>query len=453
MALKLSDTVRFREEDFGGILFRKEDNFFIQLNRRGYKLIDSFQNSGNIIEAEKNYPEFIAFAKKLRVLNESNKKELESTVRYNRTSKNIKPDQRRIEEGFLRSPLEVGIEVTSRCQLRCVHCYGSFDYKPVENELTNTETFNLIDQLDDLGTFAIFVGGGEPTIHPDFFDICRYILSKDMNVVVSTNGISIDEKVARSFRALGSYVGVQVSLEGPNEKVNDSMRGRNSFNAAVRGLKHLQQAGLNPTIGTTITNLNYRFVEEMVMYAQEVGVPHIHFMCLMPSGRGDKLYEKLKLSTDQRVWITHKFKELKQKYQRLIGVDCANFYQQPPSKEFNPNVSYDDIDRIYAGCEASRVKAVITSVGDVIGCEIIRDYIAGNIREKTFLDIWESSEIFGTIRNRNVKTLEGKCNSCKYVVACVGDCPAYGDHYGKSFFVGGEECPHNPEENIYKILD
>ena len=134
-------------------------------------------------------------------------------------------------------------------------------------------------------------------------------------------------------------------------------------------------------------------------------------------------------------------------------MDCDNFYQQPPSRDFNPEVSYDNVDKIYAGCEASRVKAVITSTGKVVGCEIIRDHVAGDIRETPFLDIWENSETFESIRSRNVGTLEGKCTSCKYVVACVGDCPAYSTHYGKSFFVGGEECPHKPEENIYKILD
>jgi radical SAM protein with 4Fe4S-binding SPASM domain len=61
--------------------------------------------------------------------------------------------------------------------------------------------------------------------------------------------------------------------------------------------------------------------------------------------------------------------------------------------------------------------------------------------------------MFKTIRNRNVKSLEGKCNFCKYVEACVGDCPAYSIHYKKSFFVGGEECPHNPEKDQYELLD
>lgn len=453
MVLKLSNTIRYREEDFGGILFRKEDNFFIQLNNSGYSLIDSFQNPENIRKAEECHPEFIDFAEKLRVITDSEESTPKSEVRYNRTSNLTSQDCRRLAEGFLRSPLEVGIEITSRCQLRCVHCYGSFDYKPKENELTNKEIFNIVDQLDNLGTFAVFVGGGEPTIHPSFFDICKYILSRDINVVVSTNGAGIDENVAKSFRDLESFVGVQVSLEGPSEKINDAMRGKGSFNAATRGLKYLQQAGLNPTIGTTITNLNYNSIEEMIIYAQELGVPHIHFMCLMPSGRGDKLYERLKLSAGQRIWVTKKLRELKQVYKGLIGLDCANFYQQPPSKEFDPNTSYDSVDKVYAGCEASRVKAVVTSTGDVVGCEIIRNYIAGNIREKTFLDIWEKSEGLRAIRSRNTKTLEGKCNSCKYLVACVGDCPAYSIHNGKSFFTGGEECPHEPEKDLYKILN
>ncbi|MDI6738716.1 MAG: radical SAM protein, partial [Nanoarchaeota archaeon] len=379
--------------------------------------------------------------------------DLELRVKHNRTSSLVKPDERRMQEGFLRAPLEVGIEISSRCQLKCIHCYGAFDYRPPNNELNDIEIYDIIGQLDKLGNFAVFVGGGEPTIHPSFFDICKSILSKDMNVVVSSNGQSIDEKAAQSFADLGSYVGVQISLEGPNEGVNDAMRGRGSFRKAVRGLKFLQEAGLNPTIGTTITSLNYNSVEGMVNLAHELGVPHVHFMCLMPSGRGDLLYERLKLTAEQRIWLTCEMRRLKEKHKGTIGLDCANFYQQPPSKQFDPNTAYDSIDKVYAGCEASRVKAVITSTGDVIGCEIIRNYIAGNIREKSFQEIWEDREIFGMIRKRNAKTLEGKCSSCNYLAACVGDCPSYSIQHGKSFFAGGEECPHEPEQGDYKIIE
>ncbi len=119
----------------------------------------------------------------------------------------------------------------------------------------------------------------------------------------------------------------------------------------------------------------------------------------------------------------------------------------------DPVFFYDFVDKIYAGCDAARIKAVITSEGDVIGCEILRNYVGGDIREKTFIDIWENSNIFKKIRSRNANTIEGKCTSCKYVEACVGDCPSYSIHYGKSFFRGGEECPHNPEKDLYKILD
>ena len=338
MALQLSDTMRFREEDFGGILFRKEDNFFIQVNKSGYRLIDSFQDKAEIEKAKEKYPEFIDFAARLRVLQEG-ANVAESSIGHNRTSAIIHPSERRLREGFLRSPLEVGIEITSRCQLRCVHCYGAFNDAGHNGELNEKEIYGIVDQLDALGTFAIFVGGGEPTLHPSFFDICKHILQKDMNVVVSTNGMTIDEKVAQSFADLGGYVGVQVSLEGPNEEINDAMRGRGSLKSAVRGLKNLQNAGMNPTIGTTITSVNHRSLDEMIAYARDLGVPHIHFMCLMPSGRGDTLYEKLKLTGDQRIRITRQIRELKEKYKGSIGLDCANFYQQPPSRDFDPTTA------------------------------------------------------------------------------------------------------------------
>lgn len=453
--LKLSKTIRFREEDFGGVVFRKEDNFFLELNKKGYHLLSSFQDFKRIAEASIKFPEFILLVKKLGIIKNCDK-DLENKIKYDRTSTSITANQRRLKEGFLRAPLEVGVEITSKCQLNCIHCYGAFNNK-INNhkskELCDKEIYNLIDQLNNIGVFAIFIGGGEPLLNPHFFDICRYILSKDINVVVSTNGVEIDKKIADSSVDLGSYVGIQISLEGANESINDSIRGKGSFRKAIRGLKLLQQAGLNPTIGTTITSLNYNSIEEIVSLAYSLEVPHIHFMCLMPSGRGNVFYERLKLTTDQKVSLTKKMRKLKERYKRKIGIDCANFYQQPPSKGFNPDDSYDLVDRIYAGCEATRVKAVVTASGDVIGCEILRDLKGGNIRENSFIDIWENNDVFKYIRSRNAQSIEGKCKTCKYVVACVGDCPSYSTYHRKSFFAGGEECPHEPEKSIYKIIE
>src|SRR5205823_9447116 len=106
-------------------------------------------------------------------------------------------NQRALDLGI---PISVHMDLTYRCNERCVHCYLDHDDR---GEMTTAEIKGILDQLADAGVFFLTLSGGEPLMRKDFFAIVAYARSLMFNVKVKTNGILIKEKEAQQLRELG----------------------------------------------------------------------------------------------------------------------------------------------------------------------------------------------------------------------------------------------------------
>ena len=100
----------------------------------------------------------------------------------------------------------------------------------------------MIDELERMQVFYVNIGGGEPTVRPDFWDLVDYATAHRVGVKFSTNGIKITPERAESLAA-SDYVDVQISLDGATAEVNDAVRGPGSYATALRAMQNLAQAG------------------------------------------------------------------------------------------------------------------------------------------------------------------------------------------------------------------
>ncbi len=124
----------------------------------------------------------------------------------------------------LSSPICLTWELTYACNLACVHCLSSSGRRD-PRELSTDEAKAVIDELQRMQVFYINVGGGEPTVRPDFWELLDYSISHDVGgVKFSTNGIKLDKKRAAQLAAT-DYVDVQISLDGATADINDHVRG------------------------------------------------------------------------------------------------------------------------------------------------------------------------------------------------------------------------------------
>src|SRR3978361_1606640 len=140
----------------------------------------------------------------------------------------------------LDAPICLTWELTYACNLSCVHCLSSSGRRD-PRELTTAQCEAVIDELQAMQVFYVNIGGGEPTVRPDFWHLLDYAVRHRVGVKFSTNGIKLDRKRAAQVAAT-DYVDVQISLDGATAEVNDRVRGEGSFATAVRALENLAAA-------------------------------------------------------------------------------------------------------------------------------------------------------------------------------------------------------------------
>src|SRR5690242_609890 len=132
----------------------------------------------------------------------------------------------------LDAPICLTWELTYACNLSCVHCLSSSGRRD-PRELTTAQCEAIIDELQAMQVFYVNIGGGEPTVRPDFWHLLEYAVDHQVGVKFSTNGVRITPQRAQ-FLAATDYVDVQVSLDGATADVNDRVRGAGSYDLAIR---------------------------------------------------------------------------------------------------------------------------------------------------------------------------------------------------------------------------
>ena len=147
-------------------------------------------------------------------------------------------------KGGLDAPICLTWELTYACNLECVHCLSSSGQRD-ERELSTAQAKAVLDELRDLQVFYINIGGGEPMVRRDFFEIVEHSVSNGIGVKFSTNGAFIDEKNAQRLASM-DYLDIQISLDGADAATNDAVRGVGSYATARRAMDNLKAAGFGP---------------------------------------------------------------------------------------------------------------------------------------------------------------------------------------------------------------
>ncbi|KUN80785.1 mycofactocin radical SAM maturase [Streptomyces griseoruber] len=318
---------------------------------------------------------------------------------------------RRLTELFetgLAAPVCLTWELTYACNLACAHCLSSSGRRD-PRELTTAEAMAVIDELEAMQVFYVNIGGGEPTVRPDFWDLLDHATGHHVGVKFSTNGVRITPGTARRL-AGNDYVDVQVSLDGATQEVNDALRGPGSYATALRALRHLAEAGLRGTkLSVVCTRHNIPQLDEFERLADRYGA-QLRLTRLRPSGRGADVWDDLRPTPGQQ-------REL---YEWLLAhgdtvLTGDSFFHLSAYGRSLPGLNL---------CGAGRVVCLIDPVGDVYACPfaIHEDFLAGNVREPGgFAEVWRSAPLFHRLR---APQSGGACASCSFHDTCKGGCMA-----------------------------
>jgi radical SAM protein with 4Fe4S-binding SPASM domain len=252
-------------------------------------------------------------------------------------------------------------------------------------------------------------------------------------------------------------------LDGSDRATHDSFRGHDgAFDAAIRGIRCLQEVGISTQINTTVSRHNVDQLPEMVNLAKSLKVDAFHLFLLVPVGCG------LTIAEDQSVDGAKAEEVLEWVYDRSLdsGMElkatCAPQYYRiarqrraqdrkagKPVPEMMPHPHHAsgghpgsgaEMNQMTRGCLAGSGVCFISHKGVVQPCGYL-PLEAGDLRKQSFRQVWEESRLFADLRDLN--NLEGKCGYCEFKQVCMG-CRARA--YGMTGDFHGEEpfCVYEP---------
>jgi mycofactocin radical SAM maturase len=311
-------------------------------------------------------------------------------------------------EAGLQAPICLTWELTYACNLACVHCLSSSGRRD-PRELSTGECRRVIDELQRMQVFYVNVGGGEPTVRRDFWELVDYATAHDVGVKFSTNGSRIDDAIAERL-ARSDYVDVQISIDGATAEVNDAVRGPGSYATAIAAMEALASAGFRGfKVSVVVTSANAGQLDAFKAIADRYGA-QLRLTRLRPSGRAVDVWDELHPTSEQQ----------RQLYDWLL----AHGEQVLTGDSFFHLAGYGEPLAGLNLCGAGRVVCLIDPVGDVYACPFaIHDaFLAGNVRDPDgFPGVWRESELFRRLRGPQAA---GACASCAHFDGCRGGCMA-----------------------------
>jgi radical SAM protein with 4Fe4S-binding SPASM domain len=310
-------------------------------------------------------------------------------------------------------PLSAHLDVTYRCNEKCVHCYLDHDDK---GEMTTAEVKDVLDQMASTGVLFLTISGGEPFLRRDIFEIIEHARRQTFNIKLKSNAILIREKEARRLRDL-NVDAVQISIYSHRAEVHDEItKVPGSLKRSLAAARFLVSQGVRVTFANVLMQGNRFDYPEVRELATGIGARFTIDPTITPHMNGDRSLIALNISADDLRRVLH---------DESLRSGEADACAAPGT------VSDDDLDN--APCSAGHTSCYVSPYGDVFPC-VQFPLPSGNVRRQKFSDIWYGSRQLEEVRGIRVRDLP-VCSTCTHATSCTR-CPglAYmqGDMRGPS---------------------
>jgi radical SAM protein with 4Fe4S-binding SPASM domain len=347
--------------------------------------------------------------------------------------------------------------ITRACNLKCKHCYLDAQLGPHPDELTLEEGKELIDELAEMNVPVIIMTGGEPLMSKNFIPLSLYAREKGIRVVVSTNGTVITPDLARKMKEADIlYVGV--SIDSAKPEIHDSFRGvEGAWKRSIEGVKNAMDAGLKTGFRITISKGNWKDVPALLDLALELNVPRFCLYHLVPTGRGTEIAD-WDITPQERIkvlqYLYEKAIELQNEEIEILTTDSPMDGVYILERLKNEDPERFDLARklmaISGGCSIGRKVVNIDYLGNVSPCHFTPHQYLGNIREKSFKEIWTDKPCEALIQLRGMKELlKSGCGICEYKDVC-GGCRQKAYFYKGDLFEEDPTCIFDPHAGKLK---
>ena len=328
-------------------------------------------------------------------------------------------------------PLSVQVDLTYRCNERCIHCY--LDHRD-HGEMTTSEIKNLLDQLAEAGVFFLTISGGEILMRKDFFEILEYAHAKTFCTKLKTNAVLIQEKEAERIRSLG-VDSVQISIYSNRPEIHDAItKIPGSLKRSLEAIGFLRDQGLHVTIANVLMRNNVEDYPAVKALAAKLGVQFTIDPTITPMMDGDRSILNLNIGEAALENVFHD--------ESLVG-DVEEFCSPPAGADEDALNTFP--------CSAGHTACYVSPYGDVYPC-VQFPLPVGNVRRDKFLDIWRYSPQLSEVRSITLADLP-TCSHCTHAVTCTR-CPGLAYMEGNMRGPSYQDCEKSfartgiPSENL-----
>ncbi len=308
--------------------------------------------------------------------------------------------------------------LTSNCNMRCLHCYGSYGLNVPKNEMTGDEWVRVIEDLANKGVFFVNISGGEPTMHPEFEKIIKALVDNEIYFMLTTNGV-FSQKIRNSILDAKDYIlGIQISLDGPDYETHGFLRKdisgnsrKELFDTALNSIKTFISAKIRVSVATCLHKTNINKIDEMKKLIISIKPSNWSISTISISGRAKENHDLY--VSESRLSNEYWYKlrdECKEKNILVNFIDMPNILKDNESS------------RVYYECPAAKWFCEIYSDGTTTPCPLSRvnppknKIKWDNIKNMSIEQIWnnEPFEIFRSYQTRGCEgcNAKDKCDRC-----------------------------------------
>lgn len=329
-------------------------------------------------------------------------------------------------------PPSITIYLTEKCNLRCKHC-AIVDGVMPSPKLTTEKIKEIIS--DHTAVFenpTVSFLGGEPLLQPNCLELLEFASERTRRVVIGTNGLLIDDVVAKRLVEIG--VEVQVSLDGISAETHNFIRGKGTFEKTWRAIERLLEAGINErlTIAAVLTRCSGGEIEEFIRRCDDAKIKHLRVLPLNQTGAALKHWDAIALPDEEMRRLT-----------RFLIFDApsrSGAYTNVAASF--PGFVPDQEESSAHWCPMGRT-AIVDSQGQVYTCPALAtpEVTLGNVMEKPAPDLLHSNRAL-EIRERMMARRDEveDCRKCAWRNFCRGGCTAYMQHQSGSSLANDGHC-------------
>lgn len=316
---------------------------------------------------------------------------------------------------------------TSRCNLRCRHCYFNATDSCDPLELTKDEAKCLIEDLAGLNVPVLLFSGGEPLLREDLFELGGFARDKGIKTILSTNGTLITKKTARRIKEAGfSYAGI--SLDGMQE-INDWFRcSRGAFSEALTGIRNCRDSGIKVGLRFTVTRDNLKELPHIFGFAEKESIQRICLYHLVYTGRGSSLKDRDTTLQEKRGMLEFIWGKTMDFHKKGMNIEILTVDNHADGvwiylrfKKHNAGRAEEVLGLLKTqGGNSSGVNiGAVDNRGNIFADQFWRAHPLGNVRERPFSEVWENNggNFLKDLRNRKA-LIKGRCSRCKYLDIC-----------------------------------